>query len=70
MTTENGESAVPAMAEGAAALVELQTLIGELNEKVAALRENELDAAGLQSQLRELNELAERAAGLLDRASR
>lgn len=71
MTIENGDSEGSAAADGAAAaLAELQMLIGELSEKVVALRENELDATALQSRLHELNELAERAAGLLDRASR
>lgn len=54
----------------AAQLAELQQLIAELKERVSALRNNELDAATLEERLRELNELAVKAASAVDSASR
>lgn len=60
-----GESVAPA-----APLAELEVLIGELKTEVNALREGEFDAAALEQRLRELNELAGRAAAALDTATR
>lgn len=68
MSNEHGDPG--GQAHAAAPLAELEALVGELNQKVTALRETEFDAAGLEARLRELNELAARAAGLLERASR
>ncbi|MFY9265017.1 MAG: hypothetical protein WAO61_06290 [Solirubrobacterales bacterium] len=51
------------------ALGELERMLGELREKVTALREGELDAETLELRLREVNELAVRAASTLDRAA-
>lgn len=53
-----------------AQLAELEQLIAELKDKVSALRAEEFDAASLEQKLRELNELAVRAAGAVDSASR
>lgn len=51
-------------------LAELDQLIGELKEKVSTLREGEFDASALESRLRELTDLASRAASALDSVSR
>ncbi len=51
-------------------LTDLDGLITELKQKVAALREGEFDAAALESTLRELTELAARAASTLESVSR
>jgi hypothetical protein len=51
-------------------LTELEELIGELKEKVSELRDGELDPATLEARLRELTELAGRAASTLDAAAR
>jgi hypothetical protein len=67
-SNEPNRSATPPVDPGP--LSELETLIGELKEKVSALREGDLDAATLESKLRELTELASRAASTLDSASR
>lgn len=53
-----------------AQLERLETLIGELEQKVGELRAGELDAATLEARLRELNDLAGRAAAALDSATR
>lgn len=68
MTTENGDSA--ARAAATAPLAELESLIGEMTQRVTALRGADLDAAALRQRLLELNELATRASDALDRASR
>lgn len=57
-------------APGPGPLTELEGLITELKEKVAALREGEFDPAVLETRLRELTELASRASSTLDSASR
>ncbi|MFY9488583.1 MAG: hypothetical protein WAP35_07820 [Solirubrobacterales bacterium] len=69
---ESPESQSPAQSDvvSAGSLTELETLLRELREQVTALREGELDAATLESRLRDLNELAARAASTLDDASR
>lgn len=51
-------------------LAELDSLIGELKAKVSTLREGEYDASALESRLRELTELASRAASTLESVSR
>lgn len=51
-------------------LEQLDTLIGELKAKVGALREGEYDASALETRLRELTELANRAASTLESVSR
>lgn len=51
-------------------IAELDQLIGELKEKVGALREGEFDASALETRLRELTDLASRAASTLDSVSR
>jgi hypothetical protein len=51
-------------------LDELDALIGDLKEKVATLREGEFDASKLEARLRELTDLASRAASTLDSVSR
>lgn len=51
-------------------LEQLDTLIGELKAKVGALREGEYDASALETRLRELTELASRAASTLESVSR
>lgn len=51
-------------------LDELDELILELRQKVSTLRDGELDAASLEERLRELNELAIRAATALESVSR
>lgn len=53
-----------------ATLDELDQLIGELKDKVSTLREGEFDAAALEGRLRELTDLASRAASALDSVSR
>ena len=60
----NGENATEAT------LAELDQLIGELKDKVSTLREGEFDAAALEGRLRELTDLASRAASALDSVSR
>ncbi len=61
---------VRAGVENSGSLSELESLIGELKDQVGALREGELDAASLERRLGELNELATRAASVLDAATR
>ena len=51
-------------------LNELDALIGELKEKVASLREGDFDASALETRLRELTDLAARAASTLESVSR
>jgi hypothetical protein len=51
-------------------LDELDGLIVELKEKVGTLREGEFDAGALETRLRELTELASRAASTLESVSR
>jgi len=51
-------------------LEELDSLIGELKAKVSTLREGEYDASALEARLRELTELASRAASTLESVSR
>jgi len=51
-------------------LDELDGLIVELKEKVGTLREGEFDASALETRLRELTELASRAASTLESVSR
>jgi hypothetical protein len=51
-------------------LDELDHLIAELKSKVAALREGEFDAGALETRLREVTELASRAASTLESVSR
>lgn len=51
-------------------LAQLDELISELKDRVASLREGELDAAALESRLRDLTELASRAASTLESVSR
>lgn len=51
-------------------LDQLDELIGQLKEKVSSLREGELDATSLETRLRELTDLASRAASTLDSVSR
>ncbi|MBI5309776.1 MAG: hypothetical protein HZB14_01915 [Actinobacteria bacterium] len=51
-------------------LAELEQLIAELKLKVADLRSSEFDAASLEQRLRELNELAVKAASAVDSAAR
>jgi hypothetical protein len=53
-----------------ATLDELDGLIVELKEKVSTLREGEFDAGALEARLRELTELASRAASTLESVSR
>lgn len=53
-----------------ATLDELDQLIGELKDKVSTLREGEFDASALEGRLRELTDLASRAASALDSVSR
>lgn len=48
----------------------LDVLIEELKGKIAALREGEFDATALESRLREVTELAARAASTLESVSR
>lgn len=68
---EAGSEANPADAETTEAKIsELDSLIGELKDKVGSLREGELDAAALEARLRELTDLASRAASTLDSVSR
>lgn len=52
------------------ALNDLDSLVEELKAKVSTLREGEFDAAALESRLRELTELASRAASTLESVSR
>jgi hypothetical protein len=51
-------------------LTELDELIGELKTKVAGLRDGEFDAESLESRLREVTELASKAASTLDSVAR
>lgn len=51
-------------------LQQLDELIGELKTKVAGLREGEFDAEALESRLREVTELASKAASTLDSVAR
>jgi hypothetical protein len=51
-------------------LDELDGLIVELKEKVSTLREGEFVAGALEGRLRELTELASRAASTLESVSR
>jgi IS5 family transposase len=51
-------------------LEQLDDLIGQLKEKVSALREGEYDAAALETRLREVTDLASRAASTLESVSR
>jgi hypothetical protein len=51
-------------------LDELDSLIADLKEKVGTLRDGEFDAAALEGRLRELTELASRAASTLESVSR
>lgn len=51
-------------------LDELDSLIGELKATIGSLREGEFDAGALESKLREVTELASRAASTLDSVSR
>lgn len=51
-------------------LDELDRLISDLKEKVGSLREGEFDAAALETRLRELTDLAARAASTLESVSR
>ncbi len=51
-------------------LDELDTLIAQLKEKVSSLREGEFDASALETRLRELTDLASRAASTLESVSR
>ncbi|MBI4897153.1 MAG: hypothetical protein HY827_02165 [Actinobacteria bacterium] len=67
---DHAETQVSAPGEAAGPLAELESLIGELKSQVGALRENELDAAALELRLRELNDLATRAASVLDASTR
>lgn len=53
-----------------ATLAELDQLIGELKDKVSTLRDGEFDASALEGRLRELTDLASRAASALDSVSR
>lgn len=53
-----------------ATLSELDGLIGELKTKVSSLREGDFDAGALETRLRELTELASRAASTLESVSR
>lgn len=70
-----GEPQVAEAQDGAAVeptgpLAELESLIADLKNQVGALREGEYDAAALEQRLRDLNELAIRAANVLDAAAR
>lgn len=51
-------------------LDQLDELIGQLKEKVSTLREGDFDASALETRLRELTELASRAASTLESVSR
>lgn len=51
-------------------LDELDSLITDLKAKVSTLREGEFDAAALETRLRELTDLASRAASTLESVSR
>ncbi len=51
-------------------LNELDSLIGELKNAIASLKEGEYDAPALESRLREVTELASRAASTLESVSR
>jgi hypothetical protein len=51
-------------------LDELDQLIGALKEKVSSLKEGEFNAEALESSLREVTELASRAASTLESVSR
>jgi hypothetical protein len=51
-------------------LDQLDELIGQLKAKVSTLREGEFDASALETRLRELTELASRAASTLESVSR
>jgi hypothetical protein len=51
-------------------LDELDGLIIELKDKVSRLRDGEFDAGALETRLRELTELASRAASTLESVSR
>lgn len=51
-------------------LDELDRLISDLKEKVGSLREGEFDSAALETRLRELTDLAARAASTLESVSR
>ncbi|MFT4050390.1 MAG: hypothetical protein QM648_11235 [Solirubrobacterales bacterium] len=51
-------------------LDQLDELIGQLKEKVSSLREGEFDATALETRLRELTDLAARAASTLESVSR
>jgi uncharacterized protein YlxW (UPF0749 family) len=57
-------------AETRQTLTELDQLVSELKTKIASLREGEFDAAALESRLREVTELAARAASTLESVSR
>lgn len=51
-------------------LQQLDELIGELKSKVAGLRDGEFDAQALEARLREVTELASKAASTLDSVAR
>lgn len=51
-------------------LEELDTLIADLKAKVSSLREGEFDASALETRLREVTDLASRAASTLESVSR
>lgn len=51
-------------------LDELDSLIGDLKSKISSLREGEFDASALETKLREVTELASRAASTLESVSR
>lgn len=57
-------------ASGTPALEELRAAIEELQERVASMSGAELDAAELESRLRQLGELANRASAALEAAVR
>jgi hypothetical protein len=67
---DRAEPQTESTGEATGPLAELETLIAELKDQVGALREGELDATALEQRLRDLNDLATRAASVLDTAAR
>lgn len=64
----NGDQQTPTPASDS--LAELDGLISELKDKVGTLKDGEFDAGALEARLRELTDLASRAASALESVSR
>lgn len=68
--SDNADVDAQPFADPAAVAQQFEPLLDELERKVSELREGSLDAAALEARLRELNELAARAAAAIESAAR